>query len=58
MMLGRRIRSGILKLAGVRFEHQRSSKEYLEFLSANGRTPVFPKEMPARTTIMYAECKR
>ncbi len=56
--LGSRIWSGILKLAGVRFEHQWSSKEYLEFLSANGWTVLFSKEMPARITIMYAECKR
>ncbi len=56
--LGSRIWSGVLKLAGVRFEHQWSSKEYLEFLSANGWTPVFSKEMPARITIMYTECKK
>ena len=56
--LGSRIWSGILKPAGVRFEHQWSSKEYLEFLSVNGWTVLFSKEMPARITIMYAECKR
>jgi ubiquinone/menaquinone biosynthesis C-methylase UbiE len=56
--LGSRIWSGILKLAGVRFEHQWSSKEYLEFLSANGWTVLFSKEMPARITIMYTECKK
>jgi len=56
--LGSRIWSGILKLAGVRFEHQWSSKEYLEFLSANAWTVLFSKEMPARITIMYTECKK
>jgi ubiquinone/menaquinone biosynthesis C-methylase UbiE len=56
--LGSRIWSGVLKLAGVRFEHQWSSKEYLEFLTANGWTVLFSKEMPARITIMYTECKK
>ncbi len=31
---------------------------YLEFLSANGWAVLFSKEMPARITIMYTECKR
>ncbi len=53
-----RIWSGILRLAGVRFEHQWSAAEYLEFLEAHGWRIAFSKEMAARITLMYAECAR
>lgn len=53
-----RIWSRILKIAGIKFEHQWSAKEYLDFLSSNGWKTYFSKEMPARITIMYTECKR
>ena len=51
-----RIWSGILKLAGVKFEHQWSSQEYLRFLGMNGWKTTFSKEMAARISLMYTEC--
>ena len=53
-----RIWSFILVLAGVRFEHQWSSEEYLDFLKANGWDVLFHKEMAARIAMVYTECKR
>ena len=50
--------SEVLRLAGIRFEHQWSAQEYLAFLETNGWKVTFSKEMEARTTLMYAECKR
>lgn len=50
--------SGILKLAGVQFDHQWSSKEYKEFLNKNGWKIVNSKEMQARISIIYVECIR
>lgn len=51
-----RIWSGVLRLAGVRFEHQWSAKEYLDFLEAHGWRVTFSREMAARIAMMYAEC--
>ena len=56
--LGSRIWSGILALAGVRFEHQWSAQEYLDFLEDNGWHVAFSKEMAARIAMMYTECER
>ena len=56
--LGSRIWSGILKIAGIRFEHQWSGQEYLDWLEANGWQVVFHQEMAARISMMYAECRR
>ena len=53
-----RIWSGILRVAGVRFEHQWSSREYLQFLESNGWKVTSSREMAARITLMYAECAR
>jgi len=53
-----RIWSGILRLAGIRFEHQWSAQEYLEFLERNGWKVTFSREMAARIAMMYAECER
>ena len=53
-----RIWSGILRIAGIRFEHQWSAKEYLQFLEANGWRVDFSREMEARITMMYVECSR
>lgn len=53
-----RVWSGILRLAGVRFEHQWSAVEYLAFLSNHGWKVMFSMEMAARITLMYAECER
>ena len=51
-----RIWSGILNIAGVRFEHQWTSQEYLDFLKKQGWRVTHSKEMAARITLMYAEC--
>ena len=56
--LGSRIWSGILRIAGIRFEHQWSAQEYLCFLKSNGWTVAFSKEMAARIAMLYAECRR
>ena len=53
-----RIWSGILRMAGVRFEHQWSAREYLEFLEGQGWKVIFHREMSARIALMYAECIR
>ena len=53
-----RIWSGILNIAGVRFEHQWTAQEYLQFLEKNGWHVVHSKEMAARIALMYAECVR
>lgn len=53
-----RIWSGILRLAGIRFEHQWTAGEYLHFLENNGWNVTFSREMSARITLMYAECVR
>ena len=56
--LGSRIWSGILKIAGIRFEHQWSAQEYLKFLADNGWTGEFSKAMEARIAMMYTECRK
>ena len=53
-----RIWSGILRIAGVRFEHQWSAQEYLDFLKRNGWQVTFEKEIAARIALLYAECER
>ena len=53
-----RIWSGILRLAGIRFEHQWTAQEYLRFLEANGWHVTFSREMAARITLIYTECIR
>ena len=56
--LGSRLWYGILVLAGVRFEHQWSAQEYLDFLADNGWHVAFSREMAARIVMMYTECER
>jgi ubiquinone/menaquinone biosynthesis C-methylase UbiE len=53
-----RLWSEILSLAGVRFEHQWTSQEYLAWLEEHDWRVTFSKEMAARITLMYAECGR
>ena len=53
-----RIWSGVLSVAGVRFEHQWSAQEYVQFLQNNGWRGTFSKEMSARITLMYTESVR
>ena len=54
--LGSRIWSRILQIAGIRFEHQWSAQEYLQFLEKNSWQVIFSKEMAARIAMMYTEC--
>ena len=56
--LGSRIWSGILKIAGVRFEHQWSVREYHQFLETHGWHIVNARTMAARITMEYTECMR
>lgn len=56
--IGSRIWSGILRIAGIRFEHQWSAPEYLDFLKDNGWRIEFSKEMSARIALMYTECRK
>lgn len=53
-----RIWSGILKIAGVKFEHQWTTEEYREFLEKNGWRVRNCKEMHARIPMAYVECVR
>ena len=56
--LGSRIWSCILRVAGIRFEHQWTAQQYLNFLGNHGWRVTFSKEMAARIAMMYAECER
>ncbi len=53
-----RLWSGVLRIAGIRFAHQWTAPEYLDFLDNNGWKVIFSKEMTARIALMYAECRR
>ena len=48
----------VLRLVGVRFEHQWTAGEYLAFFRDNGWEPLFYKEMQARMPFLYVECGR
>lgn len=50
--------SGILKIAGVKLEHQWKTEEYREFLERNGWKVKYCKEMQARIPVAYVECVR
>lgn len=53
-----RLWSNILKIAGIKFEHQWTMDEYLQFLQKNGWQAVNYKELPARISLAYVECIR
>lgn len=53
-----RVWSGVLRIAGVRFEHQWTGMEYLQFLEDHGWRVTYSQEMAARITLMYTECVR
>lgn len=53
-----KIWSGILKIAGISFEHQWKTEEYKDFLEKNGWKVKNCKEMKARIPIAYIECIR
>ena len=53
-----RIWSGILKIAGIKFEHQWTKEEYINFLNTNSWTVIKEQEMSSRNTLLYTECVR
>lgn len=53
-----RMWSRMLKLAGIKFEHQWTKEAYEEFLSGHGWRVVNSKEMPSRITMLYTESVR
>ncbi|MCR5272009.1 MAG: class I SAM-dependent methyltransferase [Lachnospiraceae bacterium] len=53
-----RIWSGILKIAGVTFEHQWDADEYEKFLTDNGWSIKNKKVLKARISLDYVECVR
>lgn len=53
-----RVWSRLLRLAGIRFEHQWTGDEYLCWLQSHGWAVLFSKQLPARIPLMYAECVR
>ncbi len=53
-----RVWSGILKIAGISFDHQWTAEEYKRFLEKNGWKITHSKEMQARIAIIYTECER
>lgn len=53
-----RLWSGILRLAGVSFEHHWSSEEYQGFLAQKGWMVAFSEELEARIPLVYTECMR
>ena len=56
--IGSRVWSRILKLAGIRFEHQWTPEEYLQWLESNGWHVRFSKVLGARIPLAYTECVR
>ena len=53
-----KIWSCILKLTGIRFDHQWTSQEYLQWLENHGWKVTFSKLLPSRISLMYVECIR
>ena len=54
--LASRAWSRVLDLAGVRFEHQWTAQDYLDFLKQQGWRVIHSREMAARITLLYTEC--
>ncbi|MCB6994454.1 class I SAM-dependent methyltransferase [bacterium 210820-DFI.6.37] len=50
--------SGVLRIAGVKFEHQWKTEEYKAFLEKNGWEVQRCEEMQARISMAYVECVR
>lgn len=48
----------LLALAGLRFTNQWTAEEYRAFLEKYGWEVLFYKELRARMTLLYTECKR
>ena len=53
-----RLWSKMLKIGGVRFEHEWSKNDYEDFLKKNGWKVVNSKSLGARITMDYVECVR
>lgn len=53
-----RLWSGILEIAGIKFDHQWTTDEYCAFLEENGWRVKNCKEMKARISLAYVECVR
>lgn len=53
-----KIWSNILKLAGIRFEHQWTPDEYADWLDKHGWIITYSKLMPSRISLLYTECIR
>lgn len=53
-----RVWSGILKLAGIEFDHQWTAEEYLAWLEGHGWRVDFSKLLESRIPIQYTECTR
>ena len=56
--VGSRLWSSVLKIAGIRFDHQWTAEEYCAFLTQNGWQIKNYKEMKARISLAYVECVR
>ena len=50
--------TGILRMAGVRFEHRWTAGEYLQFLESNGWRITMSRKIRGRISLLYAECIR
>ncbi len=50
-----RIWSGILRMAGIQFEHQWNELSYHDFLKQNQWDVIYSKLLPARITLSYVE---
>ncbi len=53
-----KIWSNILKLAGIKFEHQWTPDEYIKWLDEHNWKVIFSKLMPSRISLLYTECIR
>ena len=53
-----KIWSNILKLAGIKFEHQWTPDEYIKWLDEHKWKVIFSKLMPSRISLLYTECIR
>ncbi len=50
--------SGVLRLAGIAFDHQWTAEEYLTWLADSGWQVDFSRLLKSRIPIQYAECTR
>lgn len=48
----------LLKLLGIRFQHEWTAEAYTQFLAANGWEITASQVLPGRIDLLYAECAR